>query len=98
MRERSSFDIDEWDAGLIKGMLDRGDPVQQIASYFGVNIGRVSEIRKNQRFAHVPVAPNGRLPPKGPYPSGREALEAIKALRAIDRSSRQAIIALEHVP
>ena len=55
-------------ASIIKGMIERGDDSQDIAIYFGINIGRVSEIRNNKTYQNIePLHTN--LPPKGPYPS-----------------------------
>lgn len=55
------------DAALIKGMLARGDRQSDIAAYFGVNGGRVSEINTGLRFAEVKCARANVLPPAGPY-------------------------------
>lgn len=54
------------DAAVIKGMLARGDSQHDIASYFGVNGGRIAEIAIREKFPRAPVS-QGRLPPPGPY-------------------------------
>ena len=51
---------------VAKGMVLRGDRVQDVASFFHVNSGRISTIAKDMLI--VPAKPN-ELPPTGPYPS-----------------------------
>lgn len=70
------------DAAQVKGMLARGDRQHDIAAWFGVNGGRIAEIAKRATFADVAPAPADKLPPPGPYLSGRAASEAIRALGA----------------
>lgn len=65
--------IDETAAAEIKGMLIRGDKPQDIAFYFGVNNGRISEIKSEATFKDV-AAKIVDLPPAGPYPSVRDFL------------------------
>lgn len=55
------------DAALVKGMLERGDRHHDIASFFGVNQGRIAEIKEGSRFPDVESAEIDELPPKGPY-------------------------------
>ncbi|WP_158013982.1 hypothetical protein [Sphingomonas sanxanigenens] len=55
------------DARLIKGMIDRGDKNEAIASYFGVNQRAISHIRSGKKFSDVDVAAAIELPPPGPY-------------------------------
>ena len=42
---------------IVKGMLARGDKQQDIAAFFGVNGGRISEINTGQYEDAVGVAP-----------------------------------------
>ena len=58
------------DASIVKGMLAREDRQSDIASYFGVNGGRIAEISVGKKFASAPVAPASALPPRGPYVYG----------------------------
>lgn len=55
------------DAAVIKGMLARGDRQSDIAAYFSVNAGRISEINTRYQFADVVPAAADALPPRGPY-------------------------------
>ena len=43
-------------AAEIKGMLNRGDKPQDIAFYFGVNNGRISEIKSGDTFEKIEPA------------------------------------------
>ena len=70
------------DAAQVKGMLQRGDRQHDIASWFGVNSGRITEVGSGATFADVPPSPSSDLPPPGPYMSGRAASEALRALDA----------------
>lgn len=54
------------DAAIIKAMLVRGDRQSDIAAYFKVNGGRISEINTGKRFTNVPPA-NDNVPLAGPY-------------------------------
>lgn len=60
------------DAAVVKGMLRRGDRQHDIASWFGVNGGRIAEISSRTKFSDV-VIQMDRLPPVGPYISGRQS-------------------------
>lgn len=69
------------DARLVKGMLRRGDIPQHIAQYFGVNNGRISDIKNGNTFEAVSVAEPGELPPSGPYPSIEQLLKLRPEIR-----------------
>ena len=68
------------DASIVKGMLAREDRQSDIASYFGVNGGRIAEISVGKTFASAPVAPQNSLPPPGPYVYGELRRRMKKAL------------------
>jgi len=70
--EPSRLSLTEADAALIKGMLLRGDRHHDIAAFFGVNQGRIAEIKNGSRFTEV-VAERENLPPKGPHLSPKAA-------------------------
>ena len=84
------------DAAIIKGMLDRGDKQQWIVAWFGgeLNPGRVAEINTGAKFGHVQAAPPNKLPPVGPYISGRSAHRALIALQPVKAAIDRAIKAL----
>jgi hypothetical protein len=63
----SGLSLTAKDAALIKGMIERGDRHHDIAAFFGINQGRVAEIKEGRRFAEVSAADTDDLPPKGPY-------------------------------
>jgi hypothetical protein len=53
---------------VVKGMLARGDRQHDIASYFGVNGGRIAEIATGGgNYPNAQPAPETDLPPEGPY-------------------------------
>ncbi len=78
--ESSGVKLNDADAALVKGMLKRGDRQHDIAAWFGVNGGRIAEIATGNAFHWVMPADADQLPPEGPYPSGRIAVEAQRAL------------------
>ena len=53
---RPSPDLTEKDAAVIKKRLRTGEFQHRIAADFGVNQGRISEIKTGQRFWNVPPA------------------------------------------
>jgi len=89
----SGIHLSERDAAIVKGMLARGDRQHDIAAWFGVNGGRIAEIATRQKFRLVAREMGANLPPPGPYPSGRDALAALAALR----TAKQAISAAEEM-
>jgi hypothetical protein len=71
------------DAALIRGMLARGDKQSDIAAFFGINGGRISEINTGKRHPKAVAAPADELPPPGPYLIGRTSSKAREALFAL---------------
>lgn len=69
---------------IIKGMLTRGDKQHDIAAYFGINGGRIAEVKTGQNVDAVGVEPmpENQLPPAGPVMAGRSALRARDTLMA----------------
>ncbi|MGH6763019.1 MAG: hypothetical protein ACRECW_15705 [Phyllobacterium sp.] len=63
----SGLTINERDVALIRGMIERGDRHHDIAAFFGLNQGRIAEVKDGTRFPEVPPASPDELPPKGPY-------------------------------
>jgi hypothetical protein len=76
----SGIKLTERDAAMVKAMLARGDRQHDVAAWFGVNGGRIAEIATGRSFRSVAVADQAHLPPRGPYPSGRDAAIALCAL------------------
>lgn len=71
----SGIRLSEKDASIVKGMLHRGDRQHDIASWFGVNGGRIAEISVRRKFANV-LMTRDTLPPEGPYLTGKELFHA----------------------
>ena len=69
----SGISLTEKDAGIVKGMLERGDRQHDIASWFGVNGGRIAEISVGKKFSYV-LPERHDLPPRGPYLSGMDTM------------------------
>jgi hypothetical protein len=86
-------------------MLERGDKQQWITAWFGgwLNMGRMSEIKTckpgtiGHKFKDVAPAPREKLPPIGPYPSGRDAHRALVALGPVKAAIDRAITALTNM-
>jgi hypothetical protein len=69
----SGYVLTPSDAPLIMGMVARGDRDHDIAAWFGVNQGRIAEVKDGSKFGHVAAAAASELPPKGaPGMKGRQ--------------------------
>jgi hypothetical protein len=59
------------DASIVKGMILRGDAVHDVAAWFGINSGRIANVKnarmEGAKWKDVPPAPLQSLPPPGPY-------------------------------
>lgn len=76
--------FNNYEISLVKGMIVRGDRQSDIAAYFGVNGGRISEVNTQKIGAEVVAAVQTDLPPPGPYfASGRATLRATETLEAL---------------
>lgn len=62
----SGYTLKASDAPIIMGMVARGDRDHDIAAWFGVNQGRIAEVKDGTKFGVVAAAPASQLPPKGP--------------------------------
>ena len=78
----SGISLTAQDASLVKGMLLRGDRQHDIASWFGVNGGRIAEISTRTKFSDV-LMQTDRLPPAGPYLTGKQSHEAKIVLKKV---------------
>jgi hypothetical protein len=79
----SGLRLSEAQASLVKGMLLRGDRQHDIAAWFGVNSGRIADVKKGESHPNAPPAPPDELPPLGsPGPV------AFRAMRALIETSR----------
>ena len=77
----SGVKLDAAAAATVKGMVARGDRQHDIASWFGVNGGRIGEIATGKAFSTVSAAHMDKLPPPGPYLSGRASMVVLGALK-----------------
>jgi hypothetical protein len=75
--------LNEAEIATVKGMLMRGDKQHDIAAYFGINGGRIAEIRSGQTGPIITAASQEGLPPAGPSMAGRSAIRARDTLIAL---------------
>jgi hypothetical protein len=74
----SGLSLSNNDAAIVMGMELRGDRNHDIAAWFGVNQGRIAEV-KDGSFGNISAAPANILPPKGPPGiKGRRLRSAVK--------------------
>jgi len=67
------------DAKIILGMVARGDREHDIAAWFGVNSGRIPEVKAGD-YGTLEAAPANELPPSGaPGLKGRRLYAAVNA-------------------
>ncbi len=93
----SGYTLERADAPIIMGMVVRGDRDHDIAAWFGVNQGRIAEVKEGSRFGTVAAAQAGGLPPKGPPGiKGRrlreEVEKAVDALNAGDSEKARSLL------
>ena len=61
----SGISLTNHDASIALGMEARGDRDHDIAAWFGVNQGRIAEVKQGSHGS-ISAAPASLLPPKGP--------------------------------
>jgi hypothetical protein len=61
----SGISLTNKDAATVLGMVARDDREHDIAAWFGVNQGRIAEVKKGSHGS-IQAAPSTSLPPKGP--------------------------------
>jgi hypothetical protein len=61
----SGIRLKKTDLPIVVGMDARGDRNHDIAAWFGVNQGRIAEVKSGD-YGSVVAAPASSLPPKGP--------------------------------
>src|SRR5258708_1358358 len=83
---------------VVKGMLARGDRQHDVASYFGVNGGRIGEIASGtNNYPNAQPTPEADLPPPGPYMT-KFAVQSVidtlnEALEALDLADAETELA-----
>jgi len=100
--------IEDWMIPLIKGMIARGDDHSDIAAWFLINQGRISEIKTGNSFlgeraSTIQEAPSEQLPPTAPTVSPYEILKAQSglwaarvALQGVQEKIEKALVAVEN--
>ena len=61
----SGYTLKSTDAPIIMGMVARDDRDHDIAAWFGVNQGRIAEVKDGSKFGTVAAANASQLPPRG---------------------------------
>jgi hypothetical protein len=61
----SGYHLTNHDASIVLGQIARGDRDHDIAAWFGVNQGRIAEVKEGSHGS-ISAAPSSELPPKGP--------------------------------
>ncbi len=84
----SGYSLTTSDARIVLGMQARGDRDHDIAAWFGVNQGRIAEVKEG-RYGAISAAPMHKLPPKGP--------PGIKG-RRLRKSVQDVLACLQHNP
>ena len=78
----SGITLTNSDARIVLGMVARDDREHDIAAWFGVNQGRIAEVKAGSHGS-LTAAPAQNLPPKGPPgPKGRRLRASVG--RALD--------------
>jgi hypothetical protein len=93
----SGYVLKRADAPIVMGMVARGDRDHDIAAWFGVNQGRIAEVKDGTKFGTVATAPATQLPQKGaPGIKGRrlreDSQQALDALNAGDMKKVRVIL------
>jgi hypothetical protein len=91
----SGYSLTTNDARTVLGMVARDDRDHDIAAWFGVNQGRIKEV-KDGKFGTSEATPADKLPPKGaPGVKGKRLRGSInEVLTSLDKGDNQAAIAI----
>lgn len=77
--------LDRQTAACIKGMLGRGDTIEDIAAWFGLNLDVVRAVQSGALHPFLESAPLHALPPRGPYPQASVVYHALEAVHEAER-------------
>jgi hypothetical protein len=95
----SGISLTNNDARVVLGMVARDDRDHDIAAWFGVNQGRIAEVKQGE-YGNLGAAPATELPPKGPPgPKGHRLRTTVKKVIALladkgDAGTTEALVAL----
>jgi hypothetical protein len=88
MSTQSRWTIDCETAAKIRGMLERGDDIADIAVWFGLPAHAVHAVGTGQIHPLMASAPASALPPRGPYRRCADAYAALKGIAAAEGQLR----------
>ena len=77
--------LDREVAARVKGMLRRGDSVEDIAGWFGISERVVHSVQTGAVHQLLAPAPSDALPPPGPYTPASVRYKALEEARAAER-------------
>jgi hypothetical protein len=77
--------LDREIAAKVKGMLGRGDDLNDIAVWFGVSVRVVQAVQSGAVHGHLAAAPLEALPPPGPYARATMGYGALHAVHAAEK-------------
>lgn len=80
--------LDRGTAAVIKGMLGRGDRIQDIAVWFGVSVRVIHAVQSGAVHPFLALAPQNALPPAGPYSGAARAYFALAEIVEAERRLR----------
>jgi hypothetical protein len=72
-------------AAKVKGMLARGDSMEDIAVWFGISERVVQAVQTGVVHQLIAPAPASALPPPGPYNAATMGYRALEEVRAAER-------------
>lgn len=84
-RRRVPAPLDHEAAAKIKGMLARGDQIDDVSVWFGVNAHLVRAMQSGSLHVSVEPAPGWALPPPGPYDHAVRAYQALREVREAEQ-------------
>jgi hypothetical protein len=96
--EASGYFLERSDAPIIMGMIERGDRDHDIAAWFGVNQGRIAEVKDGSKFGFIAAAPAQELPPKGPTIARSRKTRALSSLPSLKAANACCISSLNRRP
>jgi hypothetical protein len=80
----SGYTLVPSDAPIILGMVARDDRDHDIAAWFGVNQGRIAEVKDGSKFGTPSAAHASTLPPSGPPGiKGRRLRDSCEAIAVL---------------
>ncbi len=84
-------------AAKVKGMLRRGDDLDDIAVWFGISVRVVQAVQAGAVHAQLAPAPDEALPPHGPYDRAKIGYGALNEVQAAERRLHSAASTVRNI-